>query len=126
MINVILKYYTVRNVYVNLHEHNRETFIQWNNVNYSKYILEQSIRGNIRFTFTSSRSYVIPNTNIKLGVLKAYPMSVFLDYKEMDKILKEINKTIDEYSKIDISKYDKKTTISDDMVYRERKWLIWI
>lgn len=91
------------------------------NVNYSKYILEQSIRGNIRFTFTSSRSYVIPNTNIKLGVLKAYPMSVFLDYKEMDKILKEINKTIDEYSKIDISKYDKKTTISDDMVYRERK-----
>ena len=91
------------------------------NVNYGKYILEQSKNSNISFTYTSSRSYVVPGTNIKIGALKAYPMSVFLTYEEIDRILAEISETIDEYSKTDAKEYVNKVSISDNMVYREKK-----
>ncbi len=40
------------------------------NINYAKYILEKRKNGEITFTFTSSRSYKIPNTNIKLESIK--------------------------------------------------------
>ena len=90
-------------------------------VNYGKYILEQSKNGYISFTYTSSRSYVVPGTNVKIGTLKAYPMSVFLNYEEIDRILKEIDTSINSYSQIDNKKFDNKISISDNMVYREKK-----
>lgn len=64
------------------------------NVNFGKYILKRSINNKISFFFTSSRSYTLPNSNIKAGTLKAYPMSVFLDKKEVDRIVQELNKEI--------------------------------
>ena len=97
------------------------TIIKDYNVNYGKYILEQSKKGKISFTYTSSRSYVVPGTNIKIGALKAYPMSVFLDNYEIDRILKEISKTISDYTKEDIKEYNDKLCISDNMVYREKE-----
>ena len=73
----------------------------------------------ISFCYTSSRSYVVLGTNIKIGALKAYPMSVFLDKEETDRIVKEINKTILDYKKLDNEEivYN---TISNDMVYRKK------
>ena len=91
------------------------------NVNYGKYILEQSKNGKISFTYTSSRSYVVPGTDIKIGALKAYPMSVFLNDNEIDRVLKEINETIVDYSKEDVKEYNNKVCISDNMVYREKE-----
>lgn len=90
------------------------------NINYGKYIVEQSRKGNISFTYTSSRSYVLFGTNIKIGAIKAYPMSVFLTEGEVDRIILEIKKTIDDYSNIDVEKYRDKNEISDDMVYRNK------
>lgn len=91
------------------------------NINYAKYILEMGRKGEVSFTYTSSRSYKIPNTNIKLGTIKAYPMSVFLNEEEVKSILKEIFESIEKYKnnleKID---YKKLSSISDDMVYRNK------
>lgn len=67
------------------------------NVNFGKYILNRSINNNISFFFTSSRSYTLPNSDIKVGTLKAYPMSVFLDKNEVDRIIAELNDEIDLY-----------------------------
>ena len=93
------------------------------NVNYAKYILEKSKNGEISFTYTSSRSYKVPNTNIQLGTIKAYPMSVFLDKSEVDLITKEIFDSIENYKKdfekIDYTKLSYE--ISDNMVYRDNK-----
>lgn len=67
------------------------------NVNFGKYILNKSINKDITFFFTSSRSYTLPASNIKAGTLKAYPMSVFLDKNEVDRIVEELNKEISNY-----------------------------
>ena len=89
------------------------------NINYSKYILELAKSNMINFTFTSSRSYTIPGTSIKIGALKAYPMSVFQNKKEITHIFKQIDKTITEYNKINNNNFENKIYISDNMVYRE-------
>ena len=92
------------------------------NVNYAKYILEKGKRAKISFTFTASRSYKIPNTNIKLGALKAYPMSVFLNEYEVTKLVNDIVNTIEEYkNRLEEIDYAKLDTISDNMVYKEKK-----
>lgn len=91
------------------------------NVNYGKFLLNKCINKEIDFIFTSSRSYQYPGTNIKLGALKLYPMSVFLDKKKSKKIVEKIFKTIEEFQK-DENKIKRDTYISDDMVYKERKW----
>ena len=92
------------------------------NVNYAKYILEKGKNGEISFTFTASRSYKIPNTNIKLGALKAYPMSVFLNENEVVKLVKDIVNTIEDYEdKLNYIDYEKLDTINDNMVYKEKK-----
>ena len=97
---------------------NEIDYIRQFNVNYGKFILEEAKKKKISFIYTSSRSYVIPGTNIKLGVLKAYPMSVFLNNKEVDRIIVEINQTIEKYLQLDFSEFSDKITISDTMVYR--------
>lgn len=93
-------------------------FIKEYNINYGKYILNKAVNNKISFCYTSSRSYVIPCTNIKIGALKAYPMSVFLTKSETRRIVKEIEKTIIDYSNgsninLDINE------LSDNMVYRD-------
>lgn len=95
-------------------------YIKEYNVSYAKYILKKAVNNEISFCYTSSRSYVIPNTDIKLGVLKAYPMSVFLNKKEIKRIVKEIEKTINSYSKFDQTLLNNNTEIKDDMVYRDK------
>lgn len=92
------------------------------NVNYAKYILQKAKNGEISFVFTSSRSYKIPNTNIKLGTLKAYPMSVFLTETEVSNLVEEIFNTIEDYKKDSKAiEYTKLSSISDNMVYRNKK-----
>lgn len=91
------------------------------NINYAKYVLEKGKSGEISFTYTSSRSYKIPNTEIKLGTLKAYPMSVFLNEKEINRLVKEIFNSIKDYEKkLNEIDYTKLSSISDDMVYRNK------
>ena len=90
-------------------------YIKEFNINYSKYILNKAIKSEISFCYTSSRSYVIPGTEIKIGAIKAYPMSIFLTKKETKRIVKEIEKTIADY--IENINIDFGTTeLLDDMV----------
>ena len=104
-----------------LDEKERENIKEYN-INYAKYILEKGKNGEISFTFTSSRSYKIPNTNIKLGALKAYPMSVFLNENEVENLIKEISISIEDYKKsLENIEYTKLSAISDNMVYRSKK-----
>lgn len=67
------------------------------NNGYGKYIISESVNGRISFFFTSSRSYSLPGTDIKVGTLKAYPMSVFLNREEVERIVSEVNWSIREY-----------------------------
>lgn len=92
--------------------------IRMYNINYGKFILNKAKVGAISFTYTSSRSYVILGTNIKIGAIKAYPMSVFLNYSEIDRITEEIEKTITEYEINSDKDYTNSISIADDMVYR--------
>lgn len=93
------------------------------NINFAKYIQQKACNSEINFVFTSSRSHVIPGTNISLGTLKAYPMSVFFDQYSVVKIIQELKNCIDDY----ITNYTNNDTrnitslISDDMVYKEKK-----
>ena len=104
-----------------LNEKERENIKEYN-INYAKYILEKGKNGEISFTFTSSRSYKIPNTNIKLGALKAYPMSVFLNGNEVANLVKEILISIEDYKKsLENIDYTKLSAISDNMVYRSKR-----
>ena len=95
-------------------------YIKNYNINYGKFVLEKSKNGEISFTYTSSRSYTIPGTNIKLGALKAYPMSVFLNHKETIRITNEIFLNIEEYMNDQGSNFSESEFISDDMVYRAK------
>lgn len=93
-------------------------YIKEFNVNYAKFVLNLAVNNKIDFCYTSSRSYMIPNTNIKLGAIKAYPMSVFFNKAIAKKISCEIDKTIYEYINTSNKKY-KNCELSDDMVYRK-------
>ncbi len=90
------------------------------NVNFSKLILKDAKSNQINFVFTSSRSYKYPNTEIMLGALKLYPMSVFLNKNECDKICNNIFKEIIKYENNKVN-YKSETYISDNFVYRERE-----
>lgn len=86
------------------------------NVNFGKYILRLAVENKIHFIFTSSRSYKLPNSNIKIGALKSYPMSVHMTPELVENIVNEINKTIENYEKE--KKTVEKYELSDNMVYR--------
>ena len=104
-----------------LEEHEIKKIREYN-INFAKYILEKGKSGEISFTFTSSRSYKIPNTDIKLGTLKVYPMSVFLNDNEVRCLSEEIFNSIEDYKKNLINMdYTKLSSISDNMVYRNSK-----
>lgn len=93
-------------------------YIREYNIKYSKYILDECKKNKISFIFTSSRSYKISGTNIKLGAIKSYPMSPFLDNNEITRIIKEIFITIQSYKDI-AHEVELESNISDNMVYRE-------
>ena len=95
-------------------------FIKKYNVDFSKFILDKARNNLINFTFTSSRSYKYNGTNINLGALKIYPISVFFDKEEATKLVKNIINEIKEY-KYNTKSYENEISISDDMVYKERR-----
>ena len=66
--------------------------------------------------YTASRSYTLPKTNIKIGALKVYPMSVHITSELVDKIIAEMSIVISEYDKI--KQFDNNIELSDNMVYR--------
>ena len=72
-------------------------YIRDYNINFAKKIISDIIQNKINFIFTSSRSYVLPGTEIKLGMLKAYPMSVMLDEDCIDKLVSSITESAKEY-----------------------------
>ena len=86
------------------------------NVKYSKYLLEKAIKNEVHFLYTASRSYTLPKTNIKIGALKVYPMSVHITSELVDKIIAEMSIVISEYDKI--KQFDNNIELSDNMVYR--------
>ena len=91
------------------------------NINYGKYIQNLSHSGKINFTYTSSRSYTVGNTGIKIGAIKAYPLSVFFNKSIIKNIIEEIFKTIDSFVLLsETEQLNKEKYIVDDMVYKER------
>lgn len=91
------------------------------NIKYGKYIQNLSHQGIINFTYTSSRSFTIGNTGIKIGAIKAYPLSVFFNQSVLKKIVAEIFETIDNFIKNeDGYATDQEKHIVDDMVYKAR------
>ncbi|MBO4294994.1 MAG: hypothetical protein J5896_06090 [Alphaproteobacteria bacterium] len=91
------------------------------NVGYGKFIQKLSHEGKINFTYTSSRSYTIGNTGIKIGAIKAYPLSVFLNIATTKEIVKEISKTIDLFVLSGEEKnLNQEKHVVDDMVYKTR------
>ena len=93
-------------------------FIKQYNVDFSSYLLEKSLKNEISFYFTSSRSYVVPGTNICIGALKSYPTSVFLDVEHLELIAKSLFECILEYSNLS-DRTSKVPPIRDDMIYKE-------
>ncbi len=96
------------------------------NIGFAEFIQSLARDGQSHFVFTSSRSHTMPGTNIALGTLKAYPMSVFFDEAMAKKIAKELINSIDVYEK-NFEKYSTKDNckikiISDDMVYRNKNY----
>ncbi|MBR3248560.1 hypothetical protein IKF89_00825 [Candidatus Saccharibacteria bacterium] len=101
--------------------HSEIEAIKQYNVNFAKYIQRDAYNAKIDFVFTSSRSHLVPGTNIALGTLKAYPMSVFFDKKAAANIVRELRNEIDSYSKdAHVGELDGLSAFSDDMVYREK------
>lgn len=82
------------------------------NVNFGKYVLSNVIDNNSSIFFTSSRSYTLPNSDIKVGTLKAYPMSVFLTKDEVDRLIIELESMIDRYIYGEVT-YDSKEYFED-------------
>ncbi len=72
------------------------------NISFGKKVLFDCVKRRKHFIFTASRSYVLPCSNIKIGALKAYPMSVFLNKAAIDKLIGEIKLSINElYEQVD-------------------------
>ncbi len=91
------------------------------NIGYGQFIQKLSHEGKINFTYTSSRSYTIGNTGIKIGAIKAYPLSVFLNKSITKKLVNEIFKTIDLFITSDEGKkLTQEKHQVDDMVYKQR------
>ena len=67
------------------------------NAAFGKKILADCVNRSKHFLFTSSRSYTLPGTDIKIGALKAYPMSVFLDKEQAQVLAAEISESISEF-----------------------------
>ena len=88
------------------------------NIDYSKFVQYRASKSQSNFIFTSSRSHVVDGTNISLGTLKAYPMSVFFDKQTAGKIAQEINQSIKQFLSPHGYQLDETSYISDDMVYR--------
>lgn len=91
------------------------------NVNFAKYVRMKAQKNQTWIAFTSSRSHLIPGTNVSFGTLKAYPMSVFFDKKVVEKIVVELNGLLEDYKKMakNGGQFDN-DVISDDMVYRKK------
>ena len=92
-------------------------YIQKHNSNFANFILKNAINREIDFVFTSSRSYVLQGTNIKIGALKAYPMSPFLTCEKIDEILVQLKLMIKKFENSE--KSNNSLTILDNMVYRD-------
>ena len=78
------------------------------------------LKNEITFYFTSSRSYIVPGTNIAIGAMKSYPTSVFLDNEQIDVLAKSLFECILKYSLLKNKKY-KISCVRDDMVYKDEK-----
>ena len=90
------------------------------NVKFAERIQTKAHNSECSFVFTSSRSHLVPGTSISLGTLKAYPMSVFFDEENAVKILSELEKEIEAFTKNpNEGPALPSNAISDDMVYRK-------
>ena len=67
------------------------------NVRFAKFVLQKNKNNEISFTFTASRSYRVSGTNIQIGAIKAYPMTVFLNVDNVHSLAGEILKVKSEY-----------------------------
>ncbi len=67
------------------------------NQSFGKKILADCVKQRKHFIFTASRSYTLPGTDIKIGALKAYPMSVFFDHEQANVIADEVLQSITEF-----------------------------
>ena len=63
---------------------------------FGKKVLRDCVGRKTHFLFTSSRSYTLPGTDVRIGALKAYPMSVFFDREQALYLSGEISQSITE------------------------------
>lgn len=112
--------YTIEdlNDFFNLNDEQIKEIKQYNS-DFSSYLLEKALANEINFYFTSSRSYIIPNTNIAIGALKSYPTSVFLSNDKIRSIIEQLKVCINCYMKND--REFKILPISDNMVYNNER-----
>lgn len=66
------------------------------NVSFGKKIISDCVQKKKHFIFTASRSYCVPGTDIQVGALKAYPMSIFFDTVQAITIAEEVRSSITE------------------------------
>lgn len=102
------------NDFLELNQEQKDAVRQFN-VDFGKHVMSECIAKKTSFFFTSSRSYVIPGTNVKLGMLKAYPMSAFFNVDEADRIVNEINESIERFYGIKNSGVSKGREVFIDM-----------
>lgn len=88
------------------------------NVDFSSYLLMRCLKKESSFYFTSSRSYVIPGTDISIGALKAYPTSIYFDEEQIDRIMEEMETCMEAYGNRDAAEGLLKP-IADNMVYKK-------
>lgn len=94
------------------------SIIQEYNVGFSSFLLKKCLNNQSNVYFTSSRSFCLPNSNIKIGALKAYPASPFLKVEMISDIVSSLFDSIDEYGKLTNNSNSKEIyIIKDDMVY---------
>jgi glutamate/tyrosine decarboxylase-like PLP-dependent enzyme len=68
------------------------------NTRYGKFVLRECIERKTNFLFTSSRSYTLPGTDIKIGAIKAYPFSIFLTEENAEVLAKEVGESIQRFT----------------------------
>ena len=90
------------------------------NQKFALFVEQQAHLGTITFTFTASRSYVLPESKITVGALKLYPMSVYFDKDVALNVAAQMQSMIKFFEK----NYDKLTLrenqyVPADLVYRQ-------
>jgi len=89
------------------------------NLNYAKYVRERYECGTSGFILTASDVFTVRNTDVVIGMMKAYSLSVQADSAILAEIVRSIAALKEEFDTIDCSTLRSLTHKPVDMVYRK-------